>query len=315
MTTERPKPNFPTLKCLLLLGFSVQALAGDMISGAAAQTRDHGVALSYDIFLGGFLSGTVDLSAKITDGHYHITTISSTHGVLDYLIELRRRNEVMGRFVAEKAYPTTYNTTGQWAGKDRSVQIEYGTQGDSGNIVRFVARPGAVEDEREAVPSNLLPGTMDPISAMYEALLRNEATGSCDGIAKVFDGRRRYNFRFQSIGNVDAGTLKDKAQLFSAPPGLVQICRIRQNILAGASKRKWLPRFVRPEWTDIWLAKIRADLPALPLRLEADAGMGAMVARLVAVGGRIYPPGEGPKSAASAAPTDKLYDRPRDDQK
>jgi uncharacterized RDD family membrane protein YckC len=45
---------------------------------------------------------------------------------------------------------------------------------------------------------------------------------------------------------------------------------------------------------DIWMATLRPGYPPLPLRAEADIGMGAMVVHLVAVDGRKLPPGNLP---------------------
>ena len=102
----------------------------------------------------------------------------------------------------------------------------------------------------------------------------------------MFDGRRRYDFLFESVAGKPV-----EGPLYS---GTTHVCRVRQIPIAGFSKAIWLPRLVRPEWTDIWLAKVRDDLPALPARLEADAGLGAMVAHLVAIGGRKNPADEAP---------------------
>jgi hypothetical protein len=42
---------------------------------------------------------------------------------------------------------------------------------------------------------------------------------------------------------------------------------------------------------DIWIAKMRPDLPLLPVRVHADLGIADLVVQLVAIGGRKRPPG------------------------
>ncbi len=238
--------------------------------------------LGYDIYLGGFLAGSVDLTIESDGKRYKINSASRSHGVLDILFNFRRQNDVLGQITGQTAKPLKYAATGVWAGEARSVSIIY--MGENG--LKFTARPNATEDEREPVPPHLLPGTMDPFSALYQAVLRYHEREMCDGRSQVFDGRRRYDFFFEAIiGGPVSGPL------YSGP---ANICRVRQIPIAGFSRRAWLPRLMRPEWTDIWMAKVRDDLPALPARLEADAGLGAMVAHLVAIGGRKHPPGEEP---------------------
>ena len=248
------------------------------------------IELAYDVYLGGFFAGSVDLTTEQINARYLIATTSRSHGLLDFLIELRRRNKSQGQFMDHQARPSRYVTTGVRAGEARSVEIEYGADGD----VRFTTRPSAAEDKREAVPPHHLRGTMDPLSALYQAILRFGKGAGCMGRSKVFDGRRRYDFQFETI---DEG--QTDGPFYS---GLASICRVRQIPIAGFSKQTWLPLLTRPKWTDIWLAKLRDNLPPLPVRLQADAGLGVMVAHLVAVGGRKQPPGSAQLSNPEARP-------------
>lgn len=272
------------ISLITLAFFAVAAPSPGHAGGDSA--RPQRIELAYNIYLGGLLAGSVDLRLESDGRHYSISSVARSHGLLDYLISFRRRNEVVGRFSERMAKPSTYAATGVWAGKTRSVQINYTAE----NELRFTAMPSALEDEREAVPPEQLPGTLDPFSAFYQAVLRHHAEGKCNGKSKVFDGRRRYDISFEAVGG----------RLVSGPlyNGAAQVCRVRQIPIAGFSQRVWLPRLVRPKWTDVWLVEVRDDSPALPVRLEADAGLGAMVAHLVAIGGRKYPPGEGPSEKA-----------------
>lgn len=268
---------------ILVIFASILALPGRAGSESAQRQR---IDLAYNIYLGGFLAGSVDVTVEADEKQYRIFTVSRSHGVLDFLVKFRRRNNVLGRIAEQVAKPSKYAATGVWAGEARSVLIDY-TEADG---LRFTARPSASEDEREPVPPHLLPGTVDPFSALYQAILRYREGEECDGRSRVFDGRRRYDFLFEAVASRSL-----TGPLYSGP---AQVCRVRQIPIAGFSERLWLPRLMRPEWTDVWLAKVRDDLPALPARLEADAGLGAMVAQLVAIGGRKYPPGEGPPEKA-----------------
>jgi len=276
--------NWPIKLAVLLACLIPPSLA---VGESLPQRR---IELAYDVYLGGFLAGSVDLTTEQTDARYLITTTSRSHGLLDFLIELRRRNESQGLFIDHQVRPSRYVTKGVWAGEARSVEIDYG----AGGAPRFTARPSAADDDREAVPPPHLRGTIDPLSALYQAILRSDKGAGCMGRSKIFDGRRRYDFEFEAIEGEQT-----HGPFYSGP---ARICRMRQIPIAGFSKRTWLPRLTRPEWTDIWLAKLHDNLPPVPVRLQADAGLGAMVAHLVAVGGRKQPPGSAALSGPVARP-------------
>ncbi|HIF10313.1 MAG TPA: DUF3108 domain-containing protein [Sneathiellales bacterium] len=257
------------------------------------------IELAYDIFIGGFLAGTVDITFRSGIDRYHIISTGRSHGVLDFLIGFRGRNEVAGHFLRGRAKPLEYTAKGLWAGEERSVEIEYGP----GAGLRFRARPTAVEDERDPVPTHLLAGTTDPLSAWFQTMLRVTQSARCDGGMAVFDGRRRYDISFEelAVGSV-TGPLHT---------GPARICRVRQTLIAGRSHRTWLPQFARPEWFDIWIATVGEDLPALPVRLHADLGIVDLVTQLVAVGGRKLPPGESLPTPAPAGETNADRDAGR----
>ncbi|MBL6952261.1 MAG: DUF3108 domain-containing protein [Alphaproteobacteria bacterium] len=270
---------------LIALSFSAAGLALPGHAGSDL-ARSQRLELAYNIYLGGFLAGSVDVTIALDGKRYRINNVARSHGVLDLLVNFRRQNDVMGQIIEHAAMPSKYAATGVWAGEARSVLVNY----SDASGLRFTARPSALEDEREPVPAKLLSGTVDPFSALYQAILRYEEGKKCDGTSKVFDGRRRYDFLFAAVASRPVA-----GPLFS---GSAYVCRVRQIPIAGFAKHAWLPQLIRPEWTDIWVAKVQDDLPALPVRLEADAGLGSMVAKLVAIGGRKYPPGEEPSEQA-----------------
>jgi hypothetical protein len=272
----------------IVLVLCVAGLALPSHAGSESTQRQR-IELAYDVYLAGFLAGFVDVTVETDDKQYRINVVSRSHGVLDFLINFRRQNDVSGQRDEKMAKPLKYAATGVWAGEARSVLINY-TESDG---LRFTALPSASDDEREPVPPDLLPGTVDPFTALYQAILHHPEGEQCGGRSKVFDGRRRYDFLFEAIASRPVA-----GPLYS---GAAPVCRVRQIPIAGFSQRIWLPRLVRPKWTDIWVAKVRDNLPVLPVRLEADAGLGSMIAHLVAIGGRKHPPGEGPSETAQQA--------------
>jgi len=77
--------NWPIKLALLLTCLVLPGLA------AAESMPQQRIELAYDVYLGGFLAGSVDLTVEHGKGRYLISTTSRSHGLLDFLIELRRR--------------------------------------------------------------------------------------------------------------------------------------------------------------------------------------------------------------------------------
>lgn len=265
-------------KLLTVLGFfAIYSITPGVAQSDSVEHRT--ISLAYDIFIGGILVGSTDITLQAEAAGYRITSMARSHGFLDFLIEFRGRNEVHGIFTGGRPTPKAYTARGTWAGDVRTVAIQYGDD----NRLRYQAFPKAEDDQREPVPGHLLPGTTDPLSALYSAMTWASRSLRCDRREAVFDGRRRYDFILQEL---PGGATK--GPFFT---GTARVCRARREMLAGASLRRWLPQFARPEWTNIWIATVRPDIPALPVRFQADLGIADMVAHLVAIGGRKHPPG------------------------
>ena len=278
------------LSAKLLAGLWVFSIIS-MVPGVARcdSVEFRTITLAYDIFIGGILVGSTDITLHAEAAGYRITSKARSHGFLDFLIAFRGRNEVYGIIMDGRPKPKAYNARGTWSGEVRTVAIQY----DDDNRLRYQAFPNAENDQREPVPGHLLPGTTDPLSALYSALTWAARSPRCDRREAVFDGRRRYNFILRELpGGATLGPL------FS---GTARVCRARRKLLAGASLRSWLPQFARPDWTDIWIATVRPDLPALPVRFQADLGYADIVAHLVAIGGRKHPPGGKDLDAAAGS--------------
>ena len=274
-------------------------LSGLSSPGFSDSHGGRSLSLSYDTFIGGILAGSFDIVIVSRGGGYHIKSTARSHGMLDFFIEFRGQNESQGQVVNGRARPVSYQAVSSWAGEARTAEIQYGPN----DRLRYQAVPPAKDDERETVPANLLPGTRDPLSALYDIMLGLPETTPCVGLTKIFDGRRRYDVSFSEATGVSAGVSADlsadataTSSVYSGP---VRVCRARRKMLAGASRRNLLPQFTRPDWMDIWIAKVRPGLPILPVRVHADLGIADLVVHLVAIGGRKRPPGDSGSTPAT----------------
>jgi len=127
--------------------------------------------------------------------------------------------------------------------------------------------PPPEEDDREPVPAALQVAVLDPLSAA----LRLAASG-CTGRLQVFDGRRRLEVVLTRRG---AETVDEPLYR-----GAAERCHATIVSVAGRSRRSWFPRRNTPDEADIWLAALWPDLPPVPVRVESETLLGALVVQL-----------------------------------
>lgn len=244
--------------------------------------------LAYDVFVGGMLAGSVDINAHNDLERYIIESQAHSQGIFEFLTGYRGNNIVIGHLNSQGLRPKYYESKGFWAGKKRAVEINY----DFFNRLSYKVSPTPAEDDRDPVSPKFLLGTTDPMTALFGVLYQPPGAAVCDNELKVFDGRRRYDIRLSEVAQGET-----EGPIYT---GSATVCRARQTILAGASKKIWFPQFARPKWTDIWIASVRPDLPSLPVRIKADLGIMDLVIHLVAIGDRKLPSGETPTSTLSS---------------
>ena len=244
--------------------------------------------LAYDVFIGDMLAGSADIYANADSKHYVVESRARSHGIFDFLTEFRAQNKVVGYLSSQGLRPEYYNVRGSWAGQRRTVEINY----ESLHHLSYKTVPTAAEDNRDPVPEHVLLGTMDPMTAIFVTIYGISGATLCDNVLNIFDGRRRYDVHLSEVAGSET-----EGPMYT---GSARVCRARQTMLAGTSRRIWLPQFVRPKWTDFWIANVRQDLPPLPVRIKADLGLAHLVAHLVAIGDRKLPPG------ATVAPKFKM---------
>ena len=265
-----------TLKTIGILAFLLISTNATMADSSPIKN----LKLAYDVFIGDMLAGSLDIDASADLEGYIIESHARSHGVFEFLTAYRKNNKAVGYLKPQGLRPRYYKAWGSWAGKRRTVEISY----ELLDRLSYKAAPTAAEDGRDMVPAQLLFGTTDPMTAFFGAIHSTSGATVCGKMLKIFDGRRRYDIHLSEIARSET-----KGPIYN---GSARVCRARYTMLAGASRRIWLPQYVRPKWTDLWIASVQPDLPQLPVRVIADLGITDLVAHLVAIGERKHPPGE-----------------------
>lgn len=268
----RTKALFAGLQAALLL------TAGPAL--AAPDARPGDLRLTYSIYLGGIR--VLDAEAHLGYGPeaYRIGIKAQTDGFLGQVANWRADVASHGRLApGGLPRPELYRSISAWRDKPRNTTVEYTADGVP---TVTVAEPPPSED-REPVPDNLKPGTVDPMTAVVAALHAAAEGRGCGGTVPVYDGRQRFDLVWETKGEE---TLAPSD--LSAFTGTAIACTLDYEPVAG----RWREDRQRRDRDDegrrrqrdvivsIWLGEAVADRPPVPVRLEADTNLGKLVVHL-----------------------------------
>lgn len=258
----------------VLAGFT-GAQADDNQQALATPARDlTGFALTYDVYSGGFralrLDFAVDVGANGTDAPRYDTNIRmETSGIIGALFNWRFDATSTGAWRDGDIVPERYRTANVWRGNEREVAIDY----VDGVARRVSANPPYSEEDMKKVGPDLIPGAIDPTSAVTALVLTSAIRGECRPETAIYDGRRRYDAKMQPIGS---RTLKTS----SAAPfsGNAEGCRLTFKRIAGFRPEREREQGLEVE---IWLAKVGIATGRVPVRLELETPWGKGFGHLV----------------------------------
>lgn len=275
------RPGAPALVLALALALSVAPARAELENRTPPP-----LGLEYGLFVGGLqaldFSTRVELQATGYDIRFQARTDGFIGRLFPFVIEARSE----GARADGRLRPARYATANRWGenGK-RWVSMRYaggveaggGAYGgaDDGAPPEVAAQPPSSEDDREVVPEAARRGTVDPVSAVYGLVLDSE--DGCSGRRAVFDGRRRYEIVAEDRGR---GTVPPSS--YAVYEGPARLCRLTIEKVEGFWTKYDMKRRY-PDTVDVWLAKVARDLPALPVRLEAETLIGALRAHLTDV--------------------------------
>jgi hypothetical protein len=258
-------------KSLFCLGLF---LAWSGPSLAASRSID----LKYQVYVGGFEAGEVGFQIEHSNDTYHVKGEIRTKGVVDVLIRFRSSSFSKGRIIDDHVVPLRHEAHNMWRGDPRSVVMDYSDKGPR----KVVVAPLPEDDDRLPVEEGMKIKTVDALSAaLVTSLSAMSETNRCNTSVPIFDGRRRYNIHVR--GEVDQVV---KGPVYSGP---AYRCRLEIERIAGHSRSPWMPQS-EDESGEIWFARLAKAWTPVPVRFEADIGMGSVVIHLIHASGEDIDP-------------------------
>ena len=261
--------------------FALLALAGLLPGLARAAPPPSHQTMTYAVYAGGINALATNLTIAIDGaGRYDIALSTQTRGLLGHLAPWHGTFETKGvRPAAAAARASGYQGTAVWRDETQYEGFSYAADGT-------LASHKVIDHGKDKSPSldhALADGTTDALTATLNmldavALGRLCATGTQD----VYDGLRRYKLVFHDEGRdmlpgSQYATYKGPAERCTAevvPNGGRWHDRPRGwlNIQEQGRQRGALPT--------VWLARVDANGPAIPVRVKVVTSYGTLFMQL-----------------------------------
>ena len=161
----------------------------------AAPASAQPVRAVYEVYAAGLTVLQLEAVFDIGAAGYRVETTLRTRGLAAAFVPGEQVARVQGGWSGATPQPLIYRSEGVWRGTARRIALDW--QGGEPTLVD-VSPPEA--EEREPVSAEQRRGTMDALSAIALVSRAVQATGSCEGQAAVFDGRRRSEYTARSMG-------------------------------------------------------------------------------------------------------------------
>ncbi|WP_366654823.1 DUF3108 domain-containing protein [Fodinicurvata sp. EGI_FJ10296] len=252
------------------------ALAAPSVQGASDPT----FRVAYDIYFGGLHLAVADASVSLTGARYVLGLRANLRGISSVFSSWRLETNSRGAVNGSSILPDAHTLTQARGGDADSVRMRF----DSGRPVDVVHTPEREEPapgHEDFIPESELQGALDPVSALILAMQTVENAQSCQMRAPVYDGRRRFDLVFSSLGSENL-----EATRYNAYSGPATRCRVHIELVSGAfsaadSDSFWSRGADRSDrQMDVWFGRPLSDGPVLPVRLQGDTRFGRFLIHL-----------------------------------
>ena len=229
--------------------------------------------LEYRVQWGNSFLGRSIANWVIDDQSYRLTGNAKSEGALSFFYDFEGKNELSGR-IADGAYqPSRFASDSTYDDDGYITEVIW----DKGNArPTYTVTPEPELDEVHPLDPDSLDDVLDPFSAMLTALAAFEKTKSCEGVYRIFDGRRR-----SDVTLIDLGTTTLEADRTWSYKGNATICGSASKMLGGHEIKDEKDKDEEPDFekVKIYVAEVAPGL-TMPVRIEIDNFLGDVIIRL-----------------------------------
>lgn len=248
------------------LACSGAALARDDADGAAAASpAPLAVTVQYSGSVMMFQVADIVVSSQFAEGDYQASARFTAAGLAALFTDADIEAGVSGYREGARLRPWRYSHLNHASNKNRIVGIDFPDGVATPDInppFGNMGEPPASEDERR--------GAADPLSTLLSVGLGAAANGDslCSGTLPVFDGRARYNLRFE-----DGGTDRVRTRAWS---GEAVVCNAYYEPISGYEADEFPSEDDISHPITFWLAPVHDGAMHIPVRIRTNAGFGGV---------------------------------------
>ena len=239
--------------------------------------RAQPVAATYTVHAAGLTIMELNALVDITETTYAVELRTRLRGVASAFGGGELVTRVEGVWQGDTARPRRYAAEGSLRGESRRTVLEWPNNQPA---IRVMVPPN--DAERLPVPDAEQRNTIDSLSAIAQLIRQVRRTGRCDGVVRVYDGRRLSSMAANTQGREAFPAARDEWS------GTALKCAFEGRFLAGYRRDEDLEVARRPQYGTAWLGESAPGQQVIPVRVEAASRwFGTLSARLASVG----PPG------------------------
>lgn len=236
---------------------------GDDVAPVPADT--HGVRIQYSGQVLIFQVANISITGRFEEDTYSATSRFTAAGLAALFTDADIEASVSGYRTGNTLQPWHYSHLNHASSKNRIVAIDFPdgvAMPDVNPPFGNMGEPAASDEDRA--------GSMDPISALLAMGLGAVETenGICDGRLPVFDGRARYDLRFENGGSKYVRT--------RAWRGEAIICHAYYEPISGYEADEFPSDEDISQPISFWLAPINDGAMYIPIKIRSNAGFGGI---------------------------------------
>ena len=258
----------PWLYCCHMIGI---VAAMQMIFGVAFATNRN-IDLLYDISWGALHLAEATSQWQMQDNKAVILGSVKSDGIASLVSGFQSASSAEIKLHASEWHPIYLSLSRITKSKQIASSVHWSASGD---ILSDVQQPPPDLDKVFPILDKLKQNVIDPYSAVMRQLEYIGTYGKCAGSYAIYDGLRRFEVQFDTVGDIDL--VADRPYGFD---GQALLCQITVFPKGGHRiESSWHKKPDKDRQFSVYFGRFSVDL-VLPVRVEIEAPIGVGVARL-----------------------------------
>ena len=258
----------PWLYCCHLIGI----VAALQIIANAALAANRNIDLLYDISWGALHLAEATSQWQMQDNKAVILGSVKSDGIASLVSGFQSASSAEIKLHASEWHPIYLSLSRITKSKQIASSVHWSASGD---ILSDVQQPPPDLDKVFPILDKLKQNVIDPYSAVMRQLEYIGTYGKCAGSYAIYDGLRRFEMQFDTVGDIDL--VADRPYGFDGPALHCQITVFPKG--GHRIESSWHKKPDKDRQFSVYFGRFSVDL-VLPVRVEIEAPIGVGVARL-----------------------------------